>query len=80
MPPACSTICKPGICRAADSNGAHGLLEEAKIKPLIQMRALWKEEPERMLPGHDGTWRAAGCDRQLVRRDGAWQIESLQEN
>lgn len=32
------------------------------------------------LPGHDGTWRAAGCDRQLVRRDGAWQIESLQEN
>jgi hypothetical protein len=32
----------------------HALLEKAKIKPLIQMRSLWKEEPERMLPGQDG--------------------------
>jgi hypothetical protein len=40
--------------KAADSNAVHERLEEAKIKPLIQMRSLWKEEPERMLPGHDG--------------------------
>jgi hypothetical protein len=40
--------------KAADSNAVHELLAAAKIKPLIQTRALWKEEPERMLPGHDG--------------------------
>lgn len=40
--------------KAADTNAVHELLDEAKIKPLIQMRSLWKEEPERMLPGHDG--------------------------
>lgn len=40
--------------KAADSNDVHELLAEAKIKPLIQTRALWKTEPERMLPGHDG--------------------------
>jgi hypothetical protein len=40
--------------KAADSNDVHELLAHARIKPLIQMRGLWKEEPERMLPGHDG--------------------------
>jgi ATP phosphoribosyltransferase regulatory subunit len=32
------------------------------------------------LPGHDGGWREAGCDRQLVQRDDQWIIESLGEN
>jgi hypothetical protein len=40
--------------KAADSNDVHELLSNAKIKPLIQNRSLWKEEHERMLPGHDG--------------------------
>ncbi len=40
--------------KAADSNDVHELLAGSHIKPLIQMRKLWKEEPERMLPGHDG--------------------------
>lgn len=40
--------------KAADSNDVHHLLDEAKIRPLIQMRNLWKEDRERMLPGHDG--------------------------
>lgn len=40
--------------KAADTNDVHQLLSEAGIKPLIQNRALWKSEPERMLPGHDG--------------------------
>lgn len=31
------------------------------------------------LPGHEGTWREAGCDRQLVRRNEVWTIESLKE-
>jgi len=31
------------------------------------------------LPGHEGSWREAGCDRQLVWRDGQWLIEALGE-
>ena len=31
------------------------------------------------LPGHDGTWTAAGCDRQLMRRNGEWIIEALKD-
>ena len=40
--------------KAADTNDVHGALEKAHVKPLIQMRSLWKEESEKMLPGHDG--------------------------
>ena len=40
--------------KAADTNEVHKLLSGAKIKPVIQNRSLWKEEHERMLPGHDG--------------------------
>jgi ATP phosphoribosyltransferase regulatory subunit len=32
------------------------------------------------LPGHEGTWREAGCDRILVRRGDAWCIEPLHEH
>jgi hypothetical protein len=41
--------------KAADSDEVHKVLAGAGITPLIQMRSLWKTEPERMLPGHDGT-------------------------
>jgi hypothetical protein len=40
--------------KAADTNEVHRLLDEARIKPVIQNRRLWKEESEKMLPGHDG--------------------------
>ena len=31
------------------------------------------------LPGHEAaSWIEAGCDRQLVRRNGAWTLEALQ--
>lgn len=30
------------------------------------------------LPGHDGSWNEAGCDRQLIRREDRWTVESLQ--
>jgi hypothetical protein len=40
--------------KAADTNDVHKLLSNAKIKPVIQNRSLWKEEHERMFPGHDG--------------------------
>ena len=41
--------------KAADSEDVHRLLSDKGIKPLIQMRSLWEIDPERMLPGHDGT-------------------------
>jgi len=40
--------------KAADDESVHRLLHAAGIKPLIENRALWKSEPERMLPGHTG--------------------------
>jgi Transposase DDE domain/Transposase domain (DUF772) len=41
--------------KAADSDEVHQTLSDKGIKPLIPMRALWKTDPERLLPGHDGT-------------------------
>ena len=32
------------------------------------------------LPGHDGSWREAGCDRVLARRGTEWIIETLKED
>jgi len=40
--------------KAADSNEVHRTLDRAKIKPLIQIRSLWRDQTEQMLPGHDG--------------------------
>ena len=40
--------------KAADDEKVHQLLHAAGIKPLIENRALWKTELERMLPGHTG--------------------------
>jgi hypothetical protein len=39
--------------KAADSNDVHALLDQAGIHPLIQMRHLWKDEHERLVPGQD---------------------------
>lgn len=40
--------------KAADDHQTHKLLDGAGIKPVIEIRSLWKEEPLRLLPGHDG--------------------------
>lgn len=37
--------------KAADDEGVHEVLHTHRIKPVIQNRALWKTEPERVLPG-----------------------------
>ncbi len=29
------------------------------------------------LPGHEGSWTEAGCDRQLIKRNEVWQVEPL---
>jgi len=41
--------------KAADDHESHRTLHQAKIRPVIQNRHLWKEQTEEMLPGHDGT-------------------------
>jgi hypothetical protein len=41
--------------KAADDEAVHELLHDAGIQPLIQNRSLWKNDSERMLPGHDGS-------------------------
>jgi hypothetical protein len=40
--------------KAADTNDVHELLSSEHIRAVIQNRALWKDELERLLPGHDG--------------------------
>jgi len=40
--------------KAADDNASHRALHKVGIRPIIQNRCLWKEQTERMLPGHDG--------------------------
>jgi len=47
--------------KAADDEKTHQRLHKEQIKPLIQNRALWKEEPERMLPQH-GAESNVVCD------------------
>lgn len=37
--------------KAADDEAVHAALRERGVKPLIQARAMWKAEPERVLPG-----------------------------
>lgn len=41
--------------KAADSDDVHRTLSGKGITPSIRMRGLWQGEPERMLPGHDGS-------------------------
>jgi len=41
--------------QAADDGKVHQELARAGIRPVIENRRLWKDEPERLLPGHDGT-------------------------
>ena len=41
--------------KAADDNETHETLQQARIKAVIENRSLWKEDFERMLPGHDGS-------------------------
>jgi len=40
--------------KAADDHATHKLLNRSGIQPRIEIRSLWKEEPLRLLPGHDG--------------------------
>lgn len=64
----------PPLPRAilAPSGGGDGLREA-----MTKLRAQGEIVIEK-LPGHDGTWSEAGCDRQLVLRAGKWIVEKIQ--
>ncbi len=52
--PPCSRIETLAYDKAADAVEVHELLHDSDIKPVVEVRSLWKKEEERMLPGHDG--------------------------
>lgn len=57
------------------------LAPDAEDDDLRDMVASLRSQGEvvmRALPGHEGTWKEAGCDRQLVRRNDRWTVEALQ--
>jgi ATP phosphoribosyltransferase regulatory subunit len=54
--------------------------EEAAAHAEIERLRAVGETVVAALPGHEGSWRAAGCDRRLVRRGEQWIIEPLNEN
>lgn len=54
--------------------------EDALLQTEIERLRAAGEIVVAALPGHEGNWREAGCDRQLVRRGGEWIIEPLAEN
>ncbi|HRP95308.1 MAG TPA: ATP phosphoribosyltransferase regulatory subunit [Rhodocyclaceae bacterium] len=67
----------------ADSPAAGAILapcdaSDADLQALIATLRAQGEVVMTALPGHDGTWREAGCNRALVRRDGCWVVDALQ--
>jgi len=58
--------------KAADDEKVHQVLHAAGIKPLIQNRALWKTEPERVLPGHTGRSNVVYDEAGTIYRRFSW--------
>ncbi len=54
---------------AGKENGLHEAIADLRARGEVVVEAL---------PGHEGTWTEAGCDRRLVLRAGKWTIESIQ--
>ncbi|MDB5813479.1 MAG: hisZ [Rhodocyclales bacterium] len=52
---------------------------DAALAAAIEAQRAQGDIVMRELPGHEGAWREAGCDRQLVLRDGAWRVVPLEE-
>lgn len=66
-PPATGAILAP----FSDEAALHAEIEKLRARGETVMTAL---------PGHEGTWREAGCDRVLARRGTDWIIEGLKED
>jgi ATP phosphoribosyltransferase regulatory subunit len=57
------------LAPAGGGNGLREAVAALRAKGEIVIEAL---------PGHEGTWSEAGCDRQLVLRAGKWIVEKIQ--
>jgi ATP phosphoribosyltransferase regulatory subunit len=68
-----------GIAAGTDPKGA--VLAPASDDPALKAQIMVLrgrgEIVKLALPGHEGTWREAGCDRQLILREGRWQVVPL---
>lgn len=54
------------------------LAEDAALGVEVAALRLRGEVVVSALPGHEGTWNEAGCDRQLVMRNGQWVVVPLE--
>lgn len=73
------------LARLSAPNPAAGAIlapwpEDAAAQAEIERLRAAGETVIAALPGHEGSWHAAGCDRRLVRRGEQWIIEPLIEN
>jgi ATP phosphoribosyltransferase regulatory subunit len=73
------------LARLAPPSAAKGAIlapwpEDAALHEQIEKLRADGETVVTALPGHEGTWREAGCDRALVRRGSSWNIEPLKED
>ncbi|GAA5179967.1 ATP phosphoribosyltransferase regulatory subunit [Niveibacterium umoris] len=53
-------------------------VRDAALEAEVQTLRASGEVVTRELPGHAGTWREAGCDRELILQDGRWVVVPLQ--
>ena len=54
--------------------------EDAALQSTVENLRSEGEEVIMALPGHDGTWTGAGCDRELIKIDGQWRVIRLSED
>jgi len=70
------------VLRLPDPERARAILApaeaDAELESLVAGLRAQGEIVMTALSGHDGYWKEAGCDRQLIRRDGRWAVEALQ--
>jgi ATP phosphoribosyltransferase regulatory subunit len=70
------------VVRLSENGGEAGMIlapwsdDPALQQEVARLRAAG-EAVAIALPGHDDSWREAGCDRRLVKRDAKWILEAL---
>lgn len=48
--------------------------DDAELRVTVEQLRAQGEIVVEALPGHDGTWQEAGCERRLIEQDGRWRI------
>ena len=68
-----------GMAGGVEAGGilAPGVVDDLALGAEIAALRQQGEIVMEALPGHDGTWREAGCDRQLVKEGDRWTVVPL---